>query len=422
MIIQLTMSKTNRLLSTLLSFILLSLITHPISGQTKNDCPPGTVKEILSLTNTDYSDLAFLKPLLKDKKVVLLGESSHGIGDYYALKARLIRYLHQECGFRVLSLESGIADIFLEYQLTDSLSPVRLRNNTVYGNFQCKEILPLFEYIKETRSSNSPLIYSGFDSQNFSASLRLLQKIMHDIKGPTGDSVLKNLNLYYRIPSLLWQEDRSPLFALADSIKSAAAYTLECINKNQEEIIKKYKISPLAFKFLQRSLSNHIESVSLNWRTEDPVSKRDSLMAANLFWLMDEIYPDQKFIIWGHNGHIDKKSPEGNPYKWMGHFVQQRFGKAAFHIGLFAKEGETFEWWTKTNKAFHHNQLDDLENSAAIYPISFIQFNNKSKNCSWARQLMFGFEVESGGRLSFVPSERFDAIINFRKVKLPVYE
>lgn len=416
------MFKANHIFGTLLLFILLSFSSQSLLGQQKKDCPPGTVKEILSLTSTDYSDLAFLKPLLQDKKVVLLGESSHGIGDYYALKARLIRYLHQECGFRVLSLESGIADIFLEYQQIDSLSPVRLRNNTVYGNFQCKEILPLFEYIKETQSSKSPLIYSGFDSQNFSASLRLLQKIMYDIKGPTGDSVLKNINLYYRIPSLLWQEDKSPLFALADSIKSAASYTLDCINKNQEEIIKKFKISPLAFRFLQRSLSNHIESVSLNWRTEDPVSKRDSLMAANLFWLMDEIYPDQKFIIWGHNGHIDKKSPEGNPYKWMGHFVQQRFGKAAFHIGLFAKEGETFEWWTNTNKAFNNNQPDDLENRAAIYPINFIQFNNKSKNCSWARKLMYGFEVESGGRLQFVPADRFDAIINFRKVKLPGYK
>ena len=234
------MFKANHIFGTLLLFILLSFSSQSLLGQQKKDCPPGTVKEILSLTSTDYSDLAFLKPLLNDKKVVLLGESSHGIGDYYALKARLIRYLHQECGFRVLSLESGIADIFLEYQQIDSLSPVRLRNNTVYGNFQCKEILPLFEYIKETQSGKSPLIYSGFDSQNFSASLRLLQKIMYDIKEATGDSVLKNINLYYRIPSLLWQEDKSPLFALADSIKSAASYTLDCINKNQEEIIKKF--------------------------------------------------------------------------------------------------------------------------------------------------------------------------------------
>lgn len=416
------MIKANRIFSTLSLFILLSLSSQPLLSQQKKDCPPGTVKEIISLTTTDYSDLAFLKPLLKDKKVVLLGESSHGIGDYYALKARLIRYLHQECGFRVLSLESGITDIFLEFQKIDSLSPVKLRNNTVFGNFQCKEIIPLFDYIKESQQSKNPIIYSGFDSQNYGASYLLLQKIMHELEGRTGDSVFRNISGYFRIPSMLWQEDRKPLFALADSIKSAASYTLECINRHQQKIVQQYKLSPLAFRFLQRAVSNYKESVSLDWNTEDPVSKRDSLMAANLFWLMDEIYPNQKFIIWGHNGHIDKKSPDGNPYKWMGHFVRERFGKAAFHIGLFAKEGETFEWWTKTNKAFHHNQPDDLENRAAIYPISFIQFNNKSKNCSWSRQLMHGFEVESGGRLSFVPAERFDAIINFRKVKLPVYE
>lgn len=412
----------NQLFRCLQAIIPIILLVQTVSGQGKAACPPGTVNEILSLTSTDYKDLDFLKPLLKDKRVVLLGESSHGIGDYYALKSRMIRYLHQECGFKVLALESGIADIFLEFQKIDSLSPVKLRNNTVFGNFQCKEIMPLFDYIKESQQRSNPIIYSGFDSQNFGASYQLLQKIMHDLEGRTGDSVFRNISGYFRIPSMLWQEDRKPLFALADSIKSAATYTLDCINRHEQTILQQYKLSPLAFRFLQRAVSNYRESVSLDWNTEDPVSKRDSLMAANLFWLMDEIYPNQKFIIWGHNGHIDKKSPDQNPYKWMGHFVRERFGKDAFHIGLFAKEGETFEWWTKTNKSFQNNKADDLENLAAIHPVSFIQFNPKSKNCSWAAKSLYGFEVESGGRLNFVPAERFDAIINFRKVKLPVYE
>jgi erythromycin esterase len=380
------------------------------------------VYSITSLTADEYKDLAFLKKIVADKKIVLLGESSHGIGDYYSLKARLIKYLHQECGFEVLALESGIADIFLEYQKADTISAVRLRNNTVYGNFQCAEIMPLFDYIKQTTSGSKPLIYSGFDSQNFSASLNLTRKILTDISATTGDSIVNCITKYYRIPSMLWQEDRSPLFQLADSIKSAASMALTIIRQNKDSILTRYQLSPLGFRFLERALQNHRDAVSLDWNKEDPVSRRDSLMAANLFWLMNEVYPNKKVIVWAHNGHTDRSSSIGNPYKWMGHYVSEKFGIKSFHIGLYAKTGQTYEWWTKTNKPFNNNKADDVENLSAITPITFLLLNSKSKTYTWTNKQLYGYEVESGGRIQFIPYKRFDAIITIKNVKLPTYK
>ncbi|MBL7728952.1 MAG: erythromycin esterase family protein, partial [Dinghuibacter sp.] len=158
-----------------------------------------------------------------------------------------------------------------------------------------------------------------------------------------------------------------------------------------------------------------------DWRTEDPSAKRDSLMADNLFWLMNEIYPGKKVVVWAHNGHIDRQSAMGNPYTWMGHFIGRKMGSSSMHIGLFAREGETFEWWTKTNKPFNNNQPNDVEQLSAIYPITFTVLNNKQKNCSWAGKPLFGFELENGGRLQFVPAKRFDAVISLQKVTLPTY-
>lgn len=391
---------------------------QPVAGN--NRCFPGSSYAITSLTADDFSDLRFLKKIVSEKRIVLIGESSHGIGDYYSLKARLVKFLHQECGFEILSLESGIADVFTEYQKTDTISARSLRNNTVFGNFQCKEILPLFDYIKQTYATPKPLIYSGFDSQNFSSSLRLLRLIMKELRGRTGDSLVNNLEKYYKIPSLLWQEDRAPLFALADTIKSAAKEMLQFVQSNKPLICQQYKLSDLSFRFLLRALSNHIESVSLNWNTEDPSAKRDSIMAGNLFWLMDEIYPNKKVIVWAHNGHIGKKSTIGNPYKWLGQYVRERFGKSAFHIGLFAREGETFEWWTKTTKPFNNNQSNDIENLSAVFENTFIGFGN-SKRCSWATKKTAGFELENGGSVEFVPAERFDAVITIKKAAPPDY-
>ena len=58
----------------------------------------------LSLSDTtNYQDLAFLKEVLKDKRIVFLGENSHGVSEFTTLKSRTVRFLHDSLGFDVLS-------------------------------------------------------------------------------------------------------------------------------------------------------------------------------------------------------------------------------------------------------------------------------------------------------------------------------
>ena len=58
-------------------------------------------KEINS-TGSNFEALTFLDIVLKDKRIVLLGESSHGTEEYSQTKFQLIRYLHEKLGFNVL--------------------------------------------------------------------------------------------------------------------------------------------------------------------------------------------------------------------------------------------------------------------------------------------------------------------------------
>ncbi len=377
---------------------------------------------IASATSEEYADLAFLKPMLKDKKVVLLGESSHGIGEFYSLKSRLVQFLHAECGFEVLALESGIGDVYLEYRKIDTISALALRNNTVFGNFRCAEINPLFEYIKATAAGPHPLRYCGFDSQNFGASLNLVWELLRQYTPLEADSVMNAIGKYYQIPPLLWQPDRAPLFRLADTIRTAVSFALNAVQTHREAILAERRLTDTGFVFVERALTNLRESVSLDWNTEDPSARRDSLMADNLFWLMETIYPGKKVIIWAHNGHIGKTSPEENPFKWMGQYVQERFKDAAYHIGLFARQGETYEWWTKTNKPFSNDQPDDIETLAGLYPITFLDLAPRPNACAWLSAPVHGYELENGGRLRFLPRKRFDAVVVLRKVGLPAYK
>lgn len=411
----------HRSLSFLVVFVL--ILTSAGKSQVKlpEPCAPASWHSIGGSSVTDNADLSFLKALLKDKRVVLLGESSHGIGDYYALKSRIIQYLHQECGFEVLAMESGIADIALTYKNIDTLTAKQLRNNTVFGNFQCAEIMPLFDYIKKTASSKKPLQYAGFDSQNFSASLLLMQDIVRKKWGKTGDSLMGCLVKYFRIPSIMWNEDRKPLMAISDSITGAANKISALFRDSALAIQRDFSLTATDMRYLQLALANHREAVALNWSRDDPSAHRDKVMASNLFWLMDSVYPGKKVIIWAHNGHIGRTSAEGNPYKWLGQYISEKYKQQSYHIGLFAREGETFEWWTKSNKPFLNNQADDIEELSVYADRTFISLADAAKTCAWPGRKVFAFELENGGRISFVPKQRFDAVISFKKVSLPNY-
>lgn len=60
-----------------------------------------------------FSDLDMLIPLLADKRIVYLGENSHGVAEFSLVKTRMIQYLHQTLGYNIVAFESGLGDAAL---------------------------------------------------------------------------------------------------------------------------------------------------------------------------------------------------------------------------------------------------------------------------------------------------------------------
>jgi erythromycin esterase len=56
-----------------------------------------------------FADLDALRPLFEGARIIGLGESAHGVREFYRLKHRLVKFLVEELGFTAIALEASYA-------------------------------------------------------------------------------------------------------------------------------------------------------------------------------------------------------------------------------------------------------------------------------------------------------------------------
>ena len=114
--------------------------------------------ELLPPESKEITDLSFLKQELKGKQVVLLGEHTHGQGNIFEMKARVVEYLHKELGFTTFAMESPMYEI---WKMTKKGFTKEGFNNAVFSVWsETYEFQRLVNYLDENN-----LKVMGFDSQ-----------------------------------------------------------------------------------------------------------------------------------------------------------------------------------------------------------------------------------------------------------------
>ncbi|HKR09300.1 MAG TPA: erythromycin esterase family protein, partial [Gemmatimonadaceae bacterium] len=99
-------------LSSLLLLCVVS-IPRPVSGQ--DSVVVAWIRETaIPIRTVDagngFADLAPLKPLLSNVRVVGLGESTHGTSEFQRVKHRLLEFLVKEMGYTAFSMEASYSD------------------------------------------------------------------------------------------------------------------------------------------------------------------------------------------------------------------------------------------------------------------------------------------------------------------------
>ena len=58
----------------------------------------------------DYEDLDKLQVILKDKKIIAMGEATHGTKEFFQMKHRMFEFLVEKMGYRLFAIEGNFGD------------------------------------------------------------------------------------------------------------------------------------------------------------------------------------------------------------------------------------------------------------------------------------------------------------------------
>ncbi len=300
-------------------------------------------------------DLEPLHRVLEGRRIVLLGEATHGDGTTFAAKVRLVKHLHLKLGFGVLAFESGFYDCDAGWELfrEPGVEPHEAALACIFDTWRdAVELQPLFLHLARHSRSEHPLELCGFDCQSSGyasgrhlaselaaflaqepsvldeASMTLLRRVIERHVSPGGGPA------------------RAPGFALEEEALERA---LEGLQKNSGG--RTPALLALWRQRLRSLRADHRCDFATKYPDagEDAARLRSLQMGENLAWLVRNRYADRKVIVWAHTGHfgrrgdtlLNAKGEVAHPRsRGLGDVIFETFGEDCYAIGFTALEGE----------------------------------------------------------------------------------
>lgn len=366
-------------------------------------------------------DLSFLKETVQDKRIVLLGESTHGAKEINQSKVRIIKYLHEEMGYDVLAFESGFAEANAVNQKLDRLTATQAMKQSLETVWHTEEIEELFHYLKEQKEKGTPLILTGFDIQIWWESSfpqfakEWLEKISPEIANDVelADKELVDIERTFtpkdnQYPYEQYKKEIQPVIDKYEKIKAF-------IQEHKTELLEGAPINTYDVNLLEKAISIRIDTIKTHQdakvkeknlifspnpkASEFSLYIRDQKMGQTLAWLSDIQYKNKKIIVWGHNYHIRKQNSKMildftdiQKYNFVApnmiDYMPKRIKDQMYMVGVYAYSGSS--WNSGINEIVpvetdHTEQSIEKILSAAQSPHIFVNLKGEKNRpeTSW---------------------------------------
>ncbi|WP_373497224.1 erythromycin esterase family protein [Aquiflexum sp.] len=321
-----------------------------------------------------FEDLQPLKEILKDVKVVGLGEATHGTREFFQIKHRLLEFLLKEMGFTGFAMEASYSACkpINDYVLFGKGDIYEVLTGQGYVPWDTEEMIEMIEWMRaynenvvEERMVKFYGVDLAYQDIGRKEVLAYLEKVAPEMRSQA-DSIFKILaNEEGKWPIKIDSLSQNIMLHAFPNFQNL----MDDLLANKETFIK--NSSPYEFDQALQNLRVMRQFMLVNTPGLHPPFMdggivRSISMAANLIYLMDQAGPEAKFVIWAHNSHIAKDVWNGDTI--MGYELRKKYGDAYYALSLEMNQGSY-----QTRTFLPPNLLGDLK-SLTIPPAPVVSW------------------------------------------------
>lgn len=302
------------------------------------------------------ADLQPLKTVFGNARIVALGEATHGSREIFQAKHRLIEFLVKEMGFRVFAIEASQAgcEVINDYVMGRMSDGAKALDSQGFWTWNTEEVRDLLDWLRSYNRTVPPerkVSVVGFDLQLNLRGQEFLQSYLMKV-APQRAARLKALPLAQSAIAAVRDtissmeaitqaamagpaDKRAPAIARTTEMKSAYNELLGWLTLNEFDLSRRSTASQHADAVRYTRL---IAQYLASYTGETIGNGRDGYMAENIVRLVNAAPRGTRFVLWAHNGHIERSDAIQGSIP-MGGILASVYGDAYYSLGFSFNQG-----------------------------------------------------------------------------------
>jgi erythromycin esterase len=290
-----------------------------------------------------FTDLAPLKGILADVRLVGLGEATHGTREIFQFKHRMVEFLVVEMGVTVFIIEASFPACLNvnRYVLQGEGDPAEALASIGFWTWDTQEVSDMIEWMRghnETVPDERKVRFVGNDLQYIDESLDAVEAFLGQV-APDYVETARAAYDHVRI-------DPFEITAMASAPETEKQEILEGLNAvlgflslHEGEFVRRTSRAEYDLVLQHARIPAQFYDAYSRpmFDPEDPANTgaalRDVYMARNVSWVLETMYPGAKAVVWAHNGHVSK-SVYGGAIPAMGSILREMYGDAYYTLGF----------------------------------------------------------------------------------------
>jgi erythromycin esterase len=298
--------------------------------------------------SANLDELEPLRGMIGGARMVALGEATHGTREFFQMKARLARFLVERMGFTGFAIEAtwpeaNRLDHYVRTGQGDDPEP--LLSGLYFWTWNTEEVMELIRWMRQHNAAGGNVGFYGFDMQYPGMALDNIMKFMRVADPAAAAEFSARLNCV-----VVYANGPNGRFAVGDygdlppGTRAACMSDLAWVHGELTSRKAQYEARTSAAEFARALRSARLV---IQWENvESRRSTRDAAMAENALWLLEQLGPNGKIVLWAHNGHVSRGPGAMGPHLRAAlgaDFMNVAFSFRAGSFTAVTQQGQTFQ-------------------------------------------------------------------------------